>query len=81
MICSAQAKTGKGALGRLINDKQIGDNLAAFIANLKAHGPIFYNDDTADKRRRTTTTRKKEINERTSQRGRRGGGSQPAHGL
>ena len=45
----AQAKTGKGALGRLVNDKQVGDNLAAFIANLKAHGPIFYHDDTADK--------------------------------
>jgi len=44
----AQAKTGKGALGRLINDKQVGDNLSVFIANLKAHGPIFYHDDTAD---------------------------------
>jgi ABC-type transporter Mla subunit MlaD len=43
-----QAKTGKGALGRLINDKQVGDNLAAFIANLKAHGPIFYKDDSKD---------------------------------
>jgi phospholipid/cholesterol/gamma-HCH transport system substrate-binding protein len=45
----AQAKTGKGAIGRLLYDKQVGDNLAAFIANLKAHGPIFYHDDTADK--------------------------------
>ena len=45
----AEAKTGNGVLGRLINDKQVGDNLAAFIANLKAHGPIFYHDDTADK--------------------------------
>jgi phospholipid/cholesterol/gamma-HCH transport system substrate-binding protein len=45
----AEAKTGKGVLGRLINDKQVGDNLAAFIANLKAHGPIFYKDDTAGK--------------------------------
>jgi ABC-type transporter Mla subunit MlaD len=45
----AQAKTGNGALGRLLYDKQVGDNLAAFIANLKAHGPIFYHDDTADK--------------------------------
>ena len=45
----AEAKTGQGVLGRLINDKQVGDNLAAFIANLKAHGPIFYKDDTADK--------------------------------
>ena len=45
----AQVKTGKGALGRLISDKQVGENLAAFIANLKAHGPIFYKDDTTDK--------------------------------
>jgi hypothetical protein len=45
----SQAKTGKGTFGRLINDKQVADNLAAFIANLKAHGPIFYHDDTADK--------------------------------
>jgi phospholipid/cholesterol/gamma-HCH transport system substrate-binding protein len=44
-----QAKKGNGALGRLINDKQVGDNLASFIANLKAHGPIFYHDDSADK--------------------------------
>jgi phospholipid/cholesterol/gamma-HCH transport system substrate-binding protein len=44
-----QAKTGKGVLGRLINDKQVGDNLAAFIANLKVHGPVFYKDDSADK--------------------------------
>jgi phospholipid/cholesterol/gamma-HCH transport system substrate-binding protein len=49
----AQAKTGQGALGRLINDKQVGDNLAAFIANLKSHGPIFYHDDTTDKSAKT----------------------------
>jgi len=42
-----QAKNSKGALGRMLNDKQVGDNLAAFMANLKAHGPIFYKDDTA----------------------------------
>jgi phospholipid/cholesterol/gamma-HCH transport system substrate-binding protein len=45
----SQAKTGKGALGRLVNDKQVGENLAVFIANLRAHGPIFYHDDTTDK--------------------------------
>jgi phospholipid/cholesterol/gamma-HCH transport system substrate-binding protein len=45
----SQAKTGKGILGRLINDKQTGDNFRDLIANLKAHGPIFYKDDTADK--------------------------------
>ncbi|HUB67954.1 MAG TPA: MlaD family protein [Candidatus Methylacidiphilales bacterium] len=44
-----EAKNGKGAVGRLINDKQVGDNLATFIANLKAHGPIFYKDDSAEK--------------------------------
>ena len=42
----AEAKTGQGVLGRLINDKKVGDNLATFIANLKAHGPIFYHDDS-----------------------------------
>jgi len=56
----SQAKTGKGVLGRLINDKQVGDNLSAFMANLKAHGPIFYHDDTADKDNSDSTpTRKK----------------------
>jgi phospholipid/cholesterol/gamma-HCH transport system substrate-binding protein len=45
----SQAKEGKGVLGRLINDKQTGDNFRDLIANLKAHGPIFYHDDTADK--------------------------------
>jgi ABC-type transporter Mla subunit MlaD len=44
-----EAKTGKGTLGRLINDKQTGDNLAAFIKNLKEHGPIFYSDDSSAK--------------------------------
>jgi phospholipid/cholesterol/gamma-HCH transport system substrate-binding protein len=44
-----EAKTGNGVLGRLINDKQTGDNFRDLIANLKAHGPIFYKDDTADK--------------------------------
>jgi ABC-type transporter Mla subunit MlaD len=44
-----QAKTGQGVLGRLINDKQTGDNFRDLIANLKSHGPIFYHDDTADK--------------------------------
>jgi len=42
----SEAKNGKGILGRLINDKQTGDNFRDLIANLKAHGPIFYHDDT-----------------------------------
>jgi len=44
-----QAKNGQGVLGRLINDKKTGDNLAAFIANLKEHGPMFYSDSSAKK--------------------------------
>jgi phospholipid/cholesterol/gamma-HCH transport system substrate-binding protein len=44
-----QAKTGKGVLGRLINDKQTGDNFRDLIANLKVHGLLFYHDDSADK--------------------------------
>jgi phospholipid/cholesterol/gamma-HCH transport system substrate-binding protein len=61
----SQAKTGKGVLGRLINDKQVGDNLASFIANLKAHGPIFYHDDssgsssTGDDRAASSDSRRK----------------------
>ena len=43
----SQAKNGQGALGRLINDKKVGDNLAAFIANLKKNGPVFYKDESA----------------------------------
>jgi len=44
-----QAKHGQGILSRLINDKQTADNFSSLIANMKAHGPIFYHDDTADK--------------------------------
>ena len=55
----AQAKTGKGVVGRLLYDKQVGDNLAAFLANLKAHGPIFYHDDSADNKDDDAAPRKK----------------------
>jgi len=53
MITSAnellsEAKDGKGVIGRLINDRRLADNVATFIANLKAHGPVFYHDDTGD---------------------------------
>jgi phospholipid/cholesterol/gamma-HCH transport system substrate-binding protein len=55
----AQAKAGKGVVGRLLDDKQLGDNVAAFIANLKAHGPIFYKDDISDKDRNDDGSGKK----------------------
>jgi phospholipid/cholesterol/gamma-HCH transport system substrate-binding protein len=44
-----QAKNGRGVIGRLINDRKMADNVATFVANLKAHGPVFYHDDTSDK--------------------------------
>ncbi len=54
-----QAKTGQGALGRLINDKQVGENLAVFVANLKKNGPVFYKDDTALKNDKDKDGKKK----------------------
>jgi phospholipid/cholesterol/gamma-HCH transport system substrate-binding protein len=56
-----QAKSGKGVVGRLLNDKQLGDNVAGFIANLKAHGPIFYKDDTVEKAIQDTDGSRKKI--------------------
>jgi len=44
----SQAKDGKGVIGRLINDRRLADNVATFVANLKAHGPVFYHDDSSD---------------------------------
>ncbi len=51
-----QAKHGQGILSRLINDKKTADDFSALIANLKAHGPIFYHDDSADKSSKSTST-------------------------
>jgi phospholipid/cholesterol/gamma-HCH transport system substrate-binding protein len=45
-----KAKNGQGTIGMLINNKKVADNLAIFVANLKAHGPVFYHDDTGDKK-------------------------------
>jgi phospholipid/cholesterol/gamma-HCH transport system substrate-binding protein len=55
-----EAKNGKGVIGRLINDKQTGDNLAALMANLRVHGPIFYRDDSTDKSAPTRNTDEQE---------------------
>ena len=71
-----QAKDGKGVIGRLINDRKLADNIATFIANLKAHGPVFYHDDTGDSDRKRMNN-----HERTPQRSGGGGRAQPAHGL
>ena len=44
---TTQMKTGDGALGRVLGDKKVSDNLAEFMANLTKHGPIFYQDDAS----------------------------------
>ena len=44
----SQAKDGKGVIGQLITNRKLADNIATFIANMKAHGPVFYHDDTSD---------------------------------
>ena len=54
-----QAKNGKGVIGRLINDKKMGQDLANFVSNLKEHGPIFYSDDSAEKPEETPAPRKR----------------------
>jgi ABC-type transporter Mla subunit MlaD len=46
-----QAKDGKGVIGMLINNRKVADNVATFIANLKAHGPVFYHDDSDEKKK------------------------------
>jgi len=42
-----QARQGKGALGVLLNDKEVADNLRALVANLKRNGILWYKDKSA----------------------------------
>jgi len=39
-----QAKDGRGALGVLLSDKQVAENLKALVANLKRYGILWYKD-------------------------------------
>ena len=39
-----QAQTGRGALGMLISNREMADNLRAFILNLRKHGILWYKD-------------------------------------
>lgn len=43
----ADAQKGRGAVGMLLNNKQVADDLAAFIYNIRHNGVLFYSD-TAD---------------------------------
>lgn len=37
-----KAQTGDGPIATLLNDRQISDDLRAFVANLREHGVLFY---------------------------------------
>ncbi len=37
-----KAQTGDGVVATLLNDRSIADNLRALVANLRAHGILFY---------------------------------------
>lgn len=39
-----QAQKGQGAIGMLLNNKEVADNLAAFIINIRRNGVLFYSD-------------------------------------
>jgi ABC-type transporter Mla subunit MlaD len=41
-VLLAKAETGNGPVATLLNDQQITDDLKAFVANLRAHGVLFY---------------------------------------
>lgn len=40
----AQAKTGRGPIGVLLNDRTLADNLRALVINLRRHGILWYRD-------------------------------------
>jgi phospholipid/cholesterol/gamma-HCH transport system substrate-binding protein len=39
-----QAKQGRGALGALLSDREMAENLRALVANLRRHGILWYKD-------------------------------------
>jgi ABC-type transporter Mla subunit MlaD len=39
-----QAKSGRGVLGMLVSNREMADNLRAFILNLRKHGILWYKD-------------------------------------
>lgn len=42
-----QAKSGKGLLGTLVSNKEMAENLRAFVLNLRKHGILWYKDTQA----------------------------------
>lgn len=44
----AQAKQGRGALGVLLNDREVADNIKALVINMRRSGILFYKDKAAE---------------------------------
>jgi phospholipid/cholesterol/gamma-HCH transport system substrate-binding protein len=59
----AQAQKGQGTIGLLLNNKQVADNVAAFLYNIRKNGVLFYSDtynkDVEDKDAQNKSTRDK----------------------
>lgn len=54
----ARAQKGEGVVGMLLNNKEVADNLAAFISNIRQHGVLFYSDSTPKAAREKSEKRK-----------------------
>ncbi len=59
-----EAVHGPGLLGTLISNKQLSDNLASLIANLRRSGVIFYKDRPVPAPEATPATERKKRNDR-----------------
>ena len=44
----AQAKQGRGAIGVLLSDKEVAENLRALVTNMRRSGILFYKDRAAE---------------------------------
>lgn len=52
-----QAQKGKGPLAKLLNDEKMAKDLSNFMTNLKEHGPVFYEDSSADREKKKEETK------------------------
>ncbi len=44
----AQARQGRGALGVLLNDREVAENIKALVTNMRRSGILFYKDKAAE---------------------------------
>lgn len=44
----ARAQKGQGTIGMLLNNKEVAENLAAFISNVRKNGILFYSDTSEE---------------------------------